>query len=170
MTVQDAIQRRETIDFLEVAARYCVFIEKENRKGFEYFLSAREVLVTLYAAAIKLPDISTTTHNEFDGRVTKEEQQLIIHRLNGNIGDKGFYWDTFDPTNEKDTEAVCEDLVDDLGDIYRDIKSCLTTYNIGQIEAQEHGLWELKFTFDKHWGAHNINALRALHYLIENNQ
>ena len=145
-------------------------LKKKIEKGFEYLLSAREVLVTLYAAAIKLPDVSTTTDFEFGGRVTDEEQQLIVNRLNGNIGDKRFYRDTFDPTNEKDTEAVYEDLVDDLADIYRDIKSCLTTYNLGQIEAREHGLWELKFTFDKHWGAHNINALRALHYLIENNQ
>jgi hypothetical protein len=170
MTVQDAIQRQETIDFLQIAETYCEFVEKENRKGFEYLLNAREVLVTLYAAAIKLPDVPTTTHNEFGGRVTDEEQKLIVKRLNVNIGDKGFYWDTFDPTNEKDTEAVCEDLVDDIADIYRDVKSCLTIYNLGQIEAREHGLWELKFSFDKHWGAHNINALRALHYLIENNQ
>jgi hypothetical protein len=168
MTVDEAIIKQETLDFLQVAERYCVFVETETTKGIEYHFKARDMLTTLYATAIRFPEVAITSDKEFNNRVTNDQQQNIIQRLDDNVGERRFYWDTFDPTNEKETQPVCQDLVDDLADIYRDIKSCLTTYYLGQIEAQEHGLWELKFTFDRHWGEHNINALRALHYLIAN--
>jgi len=168
MTVEEAIIKKETLDFLQVAERYCVFVETERTKGIEYHFKARDILTTLYATAIRFPEVSITYDKTFNNKVTDDQQKSIINRLDDNIGEKRFYWDTFDPTDENETEPVCQDLVDDLADIYRDIKSCFMTYNLGQIEAREHGLWELKFTFDRHWGEHNINALRALHYLITN--
>ncbi|MGC3945550.1 MAG: DUF5063 domain-containing protein [Chryseolinea sp.] len=167
MTVDQAIERQETLDFLKVAAEYCSFVENENSQGLEFQIKTRRILASLYLTAIQIPEVSVTSDKEFDNRVTDDQQQKIIKKLSDNINTGRFYWDTFDPTDENDKEPVCDDLVDDLGDIYRDIKSCLTTYDQGTIDAREHGLWELKFTFNAHWGQHNINALRALHSIIE---
>jgi hypothetical protein len=134
MTVDEAIIKKETLDFLQVAERYCLFVETETTKGIEYHFKARDILTTLYSTAIRFPEVSITSDKKFDYRVTSDQQKKIMQRLDGNIGEKRFYWDTFDPTDEEETEPVCQDLVDDLADIYRDIKSCLTTYNLGQIE------------------------------------
>ncbi|MCZ8023218.1 MAG: DUF5063 domain-containing protein [Cytophagales bacterium] len=166
MTLELAIKKKETLDFLQVAESFCLFVETETSKGIEYYIKARDILITLYATAIHFPAVSITYNKEFNNRVSDVQQKIVINRLSENFGEKRFYWDTFNPKDEKEIEPMCKDLVDDLADIYRDIKSCMTTYNLGEIEAKEHGLWEIKFTFDKHCGEHNINALRALHYLV----
>ena len=72
----------------------------------------------------------------------------------------------FDPTDEKENEPTQGWLVDDVADIYADLKEEL--YKIEQIgtdEAIEDGLWQLKFGFTTHWGNHCVNAIRVLHYI-----
>jgi len=169
MTVQEAITTKEALDFLQVARRYCFFVETERAEGRDYHIKAREILTTLYHAALYLPEVSTTSNEDFDARVPDDQIKETMKRLDGNIGKGRFYWDVFDPTDEKDTEPVCFDLVDDLVDIYRDVKRGLLIYDLNPLEAKEHGLWQLKFSFETHWGQHCIDALRALHCLITNN-
>jgi len=153
---------------MKVAEHYCAFVETEKAQGFSYLIKARDVLLNLYANALKLPDVPVTSDVRFEQTVAKDDRTAIFEKLASNIGNARFYWETFDPTEELEQKPTYEDLMDDMADIYWDLKTSLQTYKLGTPDAQEHALWEMKFTFGAHWGYHNINALRALHYWISN--
>jgi hypothetical protein len=79
MTVDEAIIKQETLDFLQVAERYCVFVETETTKGIEYHFKARDMLTTLYATAIRFPEVAITSDKEFNNRVSRPE--IGLHEL-----------------------------------------------------------------------------------------
>lgn len=56
------------------------------------------------------------------------------------------------------------DIALDLEDIYHNLKMELEKIKIGTDEAVEDALWQLKFSFQTHWGNHCVDALKILHY------
>ena len=125
-------------------------------------------LTELYNAGLSLKSVElihSSEKTEFEN-VTREK--LIEQNVNliSSLGKDCFYWEVFDPTYEKENEPTQGWLVDDVADIYADLKEELYKINqIGTDEAIEDGLWQLKFGFTSHWGNHCVNAIRALHYI-----
>jgi hypothetical protein len=57
-------------------------------------------------------------------------------------------------------QPVAGSLSDDLLDVYRDVRRGLALW---ESRRDADAVWEWKFHFDAHWGAHAVDALRALH-------
>ncbi len=55
-------------------------------------------------------------------------------------------------------------LYDDLHDIYRDLKEGFRLIDAGRPEAEAVFYWRLNFW--GHWGYHNADALRVIHYCV----
>ncbi|GHN00329.1 hypothetical protein WSM22_18180 [Cytophagales bacterium WSM2-2] len=165
MKASEALEKKKTKDFLEAADRYCKFLESIPT-NVDFFKEIHLTLTHLYLTAIKLPEISIDTNYEPDVSISLEQQKEIIDRLFGHLGDKRYYWHTFDPYDHIDNQPVCGDLADDLLDIYKDLKRGLLKYDLPGIESKEHALWEMQFLFKNHWGAHCINAMRAVHEVV----
>jgi len=55
-------------------------------------------------------------------------------------------------------------LYDDLHDIYRDLKKGFRLIDAGRPEAEAVFYWRLNFW--GHWGYHNADALRVIHYYV----
>lgn len=161
-----AIGQDETKEFLETSRGFCRFIESTDSSKMEFMNELRGLLLILYLRATLIPWTTLDFNEEFDVRVSKEESENIIRRIDTKIGEERFYWTVFDPTEGKDIEPVCGDLVDDIADTYKDIKQGLMTYDLNTMASKEHGMWSLKFSFEKHWGQHAIDALRSLHFLL----
>jgi hypothetical protein len=49
----------------------------------------------------------------------------------------------FDPTKDDDIEPVCGDLLDDLGDIYKDLKNSLLLFDKGTPAEIESAVLQL---------------------------
>lgn len=141
---------------------FCVFFETYpliNEQ--EYFQELRKQLLEIYSQALLLPANTGLSDNEYD-KVSAEDiaprllaiAELINHR---------FYWEVFDPYDDNDTEAVCGDIIDDLGDTYRDIKNAINFFDTANDESIKDTLWKLEFGFKHHWGNHCMDALRACH-------
>lgn len=73
----------------------------------------------------------------------------------------------FDPTDHNDTASVCGDLTDDLGDIYKDLKTFLTEFEKDDDDVKQNALWQLKWSFDNHWNDHCMDAIYALHHFLK---
>ena len=65
----------------------------------------------------------------------------------------------FDPYAEPTDGEVRGDIIDDLGDIYRDLQRGLVHWGSG---ASGAALWEWRFNFQVHWAEHATSALRAI--------
>lgn len=164
--IEKALALKETKAFLEAAREYCAFIESTDKADNEFWIALQGLLLTLYQQGTTLPRTTLEHDEEFNDKLSKEEFEKILTRISEKVGDSRFYWEVFDPTNERDTQPGCGDLVDDLGDIYRDLKDGLMIFDLGTMASRDEALWDFNFGFEHHWGYHGINALRTIHYIL----
>ena len=60
-------------------------------------------------------------------KLEEKEFEKILFFISERL-DNRYYWHVFDPSNQVDTEPVCGDLLDDLGDIYKDLKRSILIF------------------------------------------
>ncbi len=142
-------------EFARSATAFCHFVENAHEYAPGARLrQSREVLARVYLASLALPapeSISTTSTE-----VVAPPTPLAPARWPG-FGRFDEYWEVFDPYVED--AMVAGSLSDDVLDVYRDLSRGLLLYERGNtLEA----VWEWAFHRDVHWGAHAIDALRAL--------
>ena len=140
--------------FAETARRFCSWAESPFGEPRGEMLTARKLLAELHRAAIELPDLGPG--EEAEAVIPAELWALVRGRflmlpLDG-------YWDVFNPLKEE--APVFNSLLDDLTDIYRNLKEGALLYTRGLVVE---AVWEWRFTFEIHWGAHLTGAQRAIH-------
>lgn len=123
-------------------------------------------LIELYTFAQTLPDFDLTNRDIEEVDITDKDIKELLSFIADRLRDP-FYWIIFDPTDHNDTSSVCGDLVDDLGDMYKDIKTFLTGFDDTDEDVQQNALWHLKWSFENHWNDHCMNAIYAIHYLLK---
>ena len=168
--ITDFLNLDTTKEFLFAADRFVSLLETENISRDDFVKQAHLALIDLYSSGHKFQPIEliySSADSDFDrDDLFKGKNQNLISLLE----EQAFYFESFDPTYEKEDKPSQGWLVDDFSDIYRDIKIGLNKIEIGTDEAIEDALWQLKFSFRHHWGNHCINAMRYLHYFWYNNK
>jgi hypothetical protein len=176
--IQEFLERPTTTAFLLFARQFVTLLETDIVDKANFLKRSHGALTDLYAAGHKLEEIPlkySSADSEFDGdEFFKDKTAIKIP----DLGEDALYWEVFDPTYmEKDgqpgqgwkitdKEPSQGWLVDDLTDIYRDLKIELNKIDtIVTDEAIEDALWQMKWSFFHHWGSHCVNALRYLHYM-----
>ncbi len=110
-------------------------------------------LTALYGAALELPRVEP---GDFETPETPAAPEAWP-----GFGPRDLYFEVFDPY--VDEPAVVGSLSDDCLDVYREVRGGLTLLEQGRVEA---AVWTWRFGFQIHWGAHAINAMRALHRVL----
>ena len=166
--IKSLLEANETQTFLNVARGFVLLIENREITEKEFYGRIHKTLLELYSAGLSMKSVElihSSAESEFKS-IPQEQLKEQNNNLISSLGKDCFYWEVFDPTYEKENEPTQGWLVDDVADIYADLKEEL--YKIDQIgtdEAIEDGLWQFKFGFTSHWGNHCVNAIRALHYI-----
>ena len=167
MTTKELLRTKMFADFYESANNFCFHIENYSAQSSDDFLqTTRQKLLVLYDTALKFPNIDIENAGDTDDKLEEKEFEKILFFISERL-DNRYYWHVFDPSNQVDTEPVCGDLLDDLGDIYKDLKRSISIFEMDTIESQETAVWQFKFYFEKHWGDHCINALMAMHFFSQ---
>ncbi len=171
--IKDLVDSMSTRSFLDIAKKLINLLEIKEIENKVFLPNLHTLLIDLYAAGHKLSPISIKYSNDFicDKASLSIDKKENKHNIS-NLGTKAFYWEIFDPyfkeskQSEEDIKPILGSLIDDLNDIYHDLKVELFKINhVGTNAAIEDALWHLKWGFNAHWGNHCIDALRALHYL-----
>lgn len=161
------LETKETQDFLKVAREFIELVETKEIKEQEFYPKIHKKLTELYNVGLSLKSVElihSSEKSKFDC-VSEEELREENSNLIAHLGTECFYWKVFDSTYEKENEPIQGWLVDDVADIYADLKEEVYKIDkIGTDESIEDGLWQLKFGFTTHWGNHCVSAIRALHY------
>ena len=133
-------------------------------------IAARNALVhisRLFSAALLLPPpwnelLADQPEVEW---LDEADYRAAVSSLTGRLPGSP-YGMVFAPWEAPPGEAMHGLLIDDIGDIYRDVVRGLRAYQSGRRAA---AVWEWGFHFRHHWGDHATNAIRALHaWLTEN--
>jgi hypothetical protein len=143
--------------FVDVARRYCAFIEQAASFPLrERLRTAAVLLAKLVAAGLELPVIEHPPHAGIQIPELPETPWPGFDEF-------GEYWVVFDPyLNEAPVGAL---LTDDLLDIYFDLGRGLLHYRDHDPVAVARAVvtWKLAFS---HWGRHATGALHALQQAI----
>ena len=142
--------------FIDIARKFCLFIESYS--GETFLKELQSYLLALYQAGNNLPEVDMLEDRDFektlDDDFFERINALVARRLTVNR----YYLHVVDPSNEQEREIVFGDLLDDVGDIYKDLKRSLAVFDIGSKGAENAAYWKFKWYFDHHWGDHCANA------------
>jgi hypothetical protein len=156
--------------FVEVAGRYCGLVENyEALTAYELARRAADLLPSLYAAGLALPDVAmpeaqSEKPDAFYDAVPIKHTAALGRALGEKIGAYNRYWQVPDPFEEE--EPVAALLGEDLADLYGDLKRGLIAFDKGTEHDAAEAAWHWRFSFGNHWGRHLVSALRALHYMV----
>jgi hypothetical protein len=161
-----------------VADRYCQIVELRSsldRTSFarRIYLSLSELL----AEGARLPlvllsdgdddddDFDVPTFEEIKAEVDASAPARfeVYKSVQEKLGDWDPYSLVFDPV--ADTEAIRASLAVDIADIYQDLKKELAC-GVADLPAKEQ-VFEWKMGFCTHWGLHVVDALKALHFIVD---
>jgi hypothetical protein len=162
--------------FASVAQRFCSVVDSApNLERTELLVQVYRILPRLISEAVSLPDLELD-----DDETPQVERRKSLARANvgstypqwgrlyellkEKLGDWDLYWEVFDP--RKDNQAIHGSLADDIADIYRDLQEGLML-GATQEASPEDNVWHWRLLFYSHWGKHAIDALRTIHFLLE---
>jgi hypothetical protein len=170
-----SVERRQLDEFRAAASDYCDLFERARTLGSERFLLGLvRTLPRLQAAAVELSYQETDEEELQDRRLSPDELQIVA-------------WPVAEVLEEVDWSRIQGDLHesmvggrfrrpsrwpialflhDDLTDIYRDLKSGFRRIEAGGPTAEREAFWEWRLGFWSHWGYHNAEALRVIHYYV----
>ncbi|HEY5382346.1 MAG TPA: DUF5063 domain-containing protein [Acidobacteriaceae bacterium] len=157
--VNDAFEQRARI--------FCGVLESGFGTGKEALRTIRGVLLPLYTAALDLP-LPRDPGDDLpeDRERTRQKRRGIKQRL-PKAGFQDPFWVVFYPLNLEQPEPVISTLSDCLANIWRDLKPGLEALDTDREKHLHRVLWEWRFGFLSHWGRHAIDALRAIHFQLE---
>lgn len=168
MSVDKIARLKDFVTFVDNSRSFCKFLETHQSVNYKLFISQlQSQLISLYTFARTLPGFDLPENRDIkEVDITDKDIKDILSFIGDRLHDP-FYWVVFDPTDHNDTASVCGDLIDDLGDVYKDLKTFLIGFEDEDDDVKQNALWHLKWSFDNHWNDHCINAIYAIHYLLK---
>jgi hypothetical protein len=151
--VHDDVRR-----FADVAARFCQTMETEPTSVAQNLIDLRLRAAELHLAALSLPEQNSEENAPYPN---VSGTRISPGRFANLPADR--YWDIFEPMVVTPDEPVCNSIADDFHDIYGDVKRGLILYEQGY---SEEACWQWRFTFYIHWGEHLVGLMRALYWIV----
>ncbi len=115
----------------------------------------------LISSALNLPAVEPDTTNVSDVPFDAEAWGELLRTLKQKLGPLDTYWGIFDSTTK--SEPFQASLAGDLSEIYFDLKDNLQLEKTGVPRGDL--LWDLRESFQTHWGRHATDALKAMYDL-----
>ncbi len=147
--------------FADTVRKYCDWAEASSSDPEQEMVTARKLLAELHLGIIDLLEIDLSEINcgkKVDDIRSSYKLSSVYKRF--QILPIDNYWDVFEPLNIEDNQPVTNSLIDDLNDIYQDLKRGLILYEHSYLME---AVWEWRFHFEIHWGAHLVGSQRAIH-------
>jgi Domain of unknown function (DUF5063) len=153
---------------MAAASEFCELYERATQLGSERFLGGlHRLLPRLQAAAAELPfPDDEIPDDDLDVRLTQEESQAVDWPVLEVL--EQLKWSTIQDELPESTAgcaspaATAVFVYDDLSGIYHDLKQGFRLIEAGRPEAEAVFGW--RELFWSHWGYHNAEALRVIHY------
>ena len=182
-TVRSYLIKPTTQGFLKAAQQLVEILEDGTLEEKDFFQKIHQGLADLYSSGLQLEEACFSIPYTRRVKWMKRQRWYRLHECKyASLASKylkdHYYLEAYDPICSYDDDGVFHfkvpdnsvgsaSLIDDIGDIYDDLKSELEfikRFNTNM--ATGVALESLKWGFTVHWGNHCINALRCLHYLF----
>lgn len=158
-------------EFVSVAGEFCNLAEHpagKERKTMVF--TFREIIARLYYLAQVLPPVEPVLIDALQQYVVEDEYDQVMNELKKKLGPADDYPEVFDPVRQETEGAVSASLSENIADIYQSLKDFILNYSNGTNEIMNDAIWDCQQDFEQHWGQKSVNALRAMHNLINNEE
>jgi hypothetical protein len=122
------------------------------------------ILPGLYATGASLPRIDPSPAANDPGGLSVEVRHDRYRRIAACLGPKNLYWGVDDPSLPEPSQTVAGSLADDLVDIAADLKRGFAFWDRNDHVSMLDAVWNWRFLWEIHWGAHAVDAIRAIHW------
>jgi hypothetical protein len=155
---------KNSIEFVTVAAEYCVFIERNDIQDSKEFVDvAIKILPLLYLKALLIPKCEQIGEYDPETFVTEDDYEFVRTKINGILAHKDDYLEVFMEDMKYSDTPIKRTISEDLADIYQDLKDFISVFQIGFNITMNDSLFLCKEHFAEFWGQRLVNALKALH-------
>jgi hypothetical protein len=156
MQLSWVLASKEFNDFLQAAKAFIDLVENRKSDDQSAFLkSVQRSLIDLYSMGLILPEIDQTTGYDYDRDFVVEMKPIIAF-----VAQRvpfSYYSAVLNALEIYESPEIgIGDLIDDICDIYLDLKRATLGFDEATIASQEHAIWEFKFNYDFHWSTHCI--------------
>ena len=159
---QNTIYAPATLEFVTVAAQFCVFLEQsQGRRKREFVETMLRLLPLLYVKATLLPRIESDGAFLPDDKVTEEDynfiRQTVYDIMQADDDYEELVYDATIQTDENRWLSVSEGLAD--------IRNFVGVYQERIEDCMTDALWAVMDNFELYWGQSLVDTLRQLHKL-----
>jgi hypothetical protein len=148
-------------NFAIVAEQFTDWVHSSPLCSEQEAVKALSLLSNLYAAAINIMTIDaerSEPEDDFENHTVSVDEWKEVYDRFSNFPFS--YYSEVETPHESDPKTNYTDFIEDLTDIYQDVKEGLNIYQTGQVEQ---ALCHWQMTFEFHWGKHVLGAMKALH-------
>lgn len=144
-------------EFAELAQEYCSWVEGDGNKDEEHLFYVQVLLSKLYCWGVQLPECDPTDLLESNEKPDHDHKSVLSHF---NEFPVQYYSMVFNAHIVPSEEPVTGDVIDDLADIYKDLKDGLWYLSKG---SELDAVFQWRFSFGIHWARHVLGAMYALY-------
>lgn len=164
---QNPIYAQTVIEFITVAAEYCIFLEKAYEADRKDFLDRMTKLLPLiYVKATLLPYVEEFGDEELPEFVTEDDYDSVRHAVWRVLKGDDNYLEVFSPEMQFSETPITASISEDLTDIYQDLKNFVGTYADRNEVNMNNALCKIQENFVAYWGQRVVNVMRPLHDLL----
>ncbi|MCQ2074324.1 MAG: DUF5063 domain-containing protein [Bacteroidaceae bacterium] len=157
---------KNVVEFVTVAAEYCIFLEqingKERAQATDVLL---KLLPLLYLKASMLPEEDSDETVVLSESVTEQDYDAVRADVASLLGSDDDYLEVFLEEMKYSDVPVRKTVSEDLADIYQPIKNFIESFRSGVNEIMTEAVVCCREQFVSYWGQTLTNTLRALHSL-----
>ena len=165
------IYHKNTVEFVTIAAQYCIFMEQSSgRPRREFVEILLKLLPLLYVKAVLLPECEALGLFPIEELVKESDYKFIRDVSFQIMGEQDDYLDVFVEDMKYSEEPIKRNISEDLADIYQDVRNFVGVYKVGLEDTMYDAIAKVKENFKLYWGQTLVNTLRALHDVYFNQQ
>lgn len=149
--------------FRDDALAYCTFIDawRSGPVAAPYSTLLR-LLSSLAKSGVALPQGGGVSDAEDVERIDHEQWSIIAGEI-GDVTADAIQALLIEHADDEESLTRAAMLWDDLADIYRDLRHGLDRYAFGDADHITNAIWQWRFNYQFHWGAHLFRALATVH-------
>ncbi len=150
-------------EFRDDALAFCRFVDSWRVNAVpQPFTTLLRLLSALAKSAISIPTVLVEKECAESCRIDHEAWTIIAADLR-DLTESAAARLMQEYEGDLDAQVRASMLWDDLADIYRDLRDSLDLYALGGPEQIAEAVWQWRFGYESHWGAHLMRALLTVY-------
>lgn len=158
------VYSQQVIEFVTVAAEYCLLLEHAMEQSKVDFVSnAPKILSLLYLKTAVLDVPEPAFDNDPERFVSEEDYIFVKKQIEQLLGPDDSFLEVFHPDMALSDTPIASFISENLADVYQELKDFIANYQLADQDIMNDALLACLEAFAEHWGQKALNALRALH-------